>query len=451
MKVSIKKIEKQSKKLKEKRKELEESQLNGLRELLPNKVIKQLCNECNYLFRNRILTPIVIVFHMIGAAISREGSFQSAWHNVGQTNQSDILAKGRKRLPLKLWAAIFQWICTHIGIEFQKEELWRGHRVVGIDGTCCSMPDAKELEKTFGRTNSKHGKSRFPIARIVFAFSLNTLICIGHTISAYATGENALFASLMDQLQAGDIIVGDRRYAGANLYVEYMRRGLEFITRAHHRLKVEKLKIIKKLREDDVSVVMPITPAHRKKDPTLPESIIVRIIKITARIRGRKETFWLITSLNNAQKYPADEIKMLYKKRWKVETFIEEIKIWLHADVLRSKSVEGIYKELYARIIAFNLVRWIMLRAAKKHAKVIDRLSMAAAIRLIACYSLKMSTAPFWRLPCLYEDMLDLIAASKVLYRPDRIEPRMKKRDQKHYSILKISRREWRQINGFAA
>ncbi|MEW6621347.1 MAG: hypothetical protein AB1422_18785 [bacterium] len=36
----------------------------------------------------------------------------------------------------------------------------------------------------------------------------------------------------------------------------------------------------------------------------------------------------------------------MYKKRWKMEGLIEEIKIWLGADVLRSKTKEGIYKEM---------------------------------------------------------------------------------------------------------
>lgn len=451
MKLTKSNIDKRRKKLKEERERLESTQLNGLRELLPDKAIKGICNECEYYFRGRLLTPLVTIFHMLGAAISREGSFQSAWHNIGETGRSDSLSKARKRLPLKIWERLSRWITDQIEDEFRKKSLWRGHRVIGIDGSGISMGDEEELESVFGKSNSKHGKSRFPIANVVFVFMLNTMTVIGHKIGSYKTSENTLFSKLISQLLPGDLIVGDRRYAGAKLYVDYIRAGIEFITRAHQRLKIELLKVVEELGKDDFIVELPIPPLYRRKDLTLPKSIRVRVIKTEAMIRGKKGKLWLITSLLDAKRYPAQEIKLLYKKRWKVEGLIEEIKIWLSADVLRSKTEEGIYKELYARIIAFNLIHWLILKAAKKHKKEIERISTSATLRLTATYSLKMSTAPFWMLPSLYEDLLEKIAYSKVPYRPDRLEPRMKRRDQKHYPILKISRAEWRAINGIIA
>jgi thymidylate synthase ThyX len=134
------------------------------------------------------------------------------------------------------------------------------------------------------------------------------------------------------------------------------------------------------------------------------------------------------------------------KKRWKVETLIEELKVWLSADVLRSKTPEGIYKELYARIIGLNLIHWLILKSAQKHTREPERMSLSAALRLAIAYSLKMSVAPPWLLPSLYETLLDHIAFSTVPCRPDRIEPRMIKRERKHYPKLKISRAEWRNM-----
>ncbi len=56
------------------REELISGQLNAVRELLPNDVIEDLCQEAGYFFRSRQLCPLVTIFHMIGAAISRERS-----------------------------------------------------------------------------------------------------------------------------------------------------------------------------------------------------------------------------------------------------------------------------------------------------------------------------------------------------------------------------------------
>src|SRR3989338_8019931 len=92
-------IEWRQKKLDQIRQELESGQMNAVREILPNRVIEQICEDCQYYFRTRLLTPLVTVFHMMSAGISREGSFRSAWHLNGQTGRSGSLAKARKRLP----------------------------------------------------------------------------------------------------------------------------------------------------------------------------------------------------------------------------------------------------------------------------------------------------------------------------------------------------------------
>ena len=335
---------------------------------------------------------------MLQAGINREGSFQSAWQSIGETGHSDVLAKARKRLPLVVWKKIYKWIIAKIELEFR----WKGYRLIGIDGSCVSMSDEPGLVESFGRSGSKHGKSRFPIARVVFAFMLNTMVTISHEIGSYRSGENALFSRVLKQLGSGDLIVGDRRYAGAKLYVDYMRAGVEFITRIHQKIKLENLKIIKELGKNDFIVRLPISKMYRRRDPSLPVQIQIRIIKVEAKIRGKKERFWLVTSLLDTKRYPAIEIKYLYKKRWKVEGLIEQLKIWLHADILRSKTEIGIYKEIHARIIGFNLIHWLVLKAAKKHNKNPERVSISATLRLTVVYSLKMSAAPARKIAVYY-------------------------------------------------
>ena len=444
-------IEWYGKKLEQLREEIECGQLNALRELLPNEVIKQICEECGYYFRARLLTPLVTIFHMIGAGISREGSFQSAWQMSGQSGRSGRLSEARSRLPLKVWIQLHEWMMKEIRKESGCKKQWRGHRMIGMDGTCFSMSDERELAEYFGRWNSKHGVGRFPTGRVVVTFDLETLINVGHEAGSCRRGEKELCGEIIKRLEAGDVVVFDRLYAGANLYMDYRRAGIEFIGRVHACLKVERLKVIKVLGPGDLLVEMPIGFDYRRKDPSLPKIIQVRMIQTRAKIEGKREDFWIATSLLDAVKYPKQELQAWQKKRWKVETLIEEMKIWLGAEVLRSKSVEGIYKELYARIVGLNLIHWLILRAAKKHSLEAERLSFSAALRLAASYSLKISTAPAWRLPLLYEQLLDNIAASKIPYRANRLEPRMKKREPKNYPKLKISRTEWRVMHAMAA
>ena len=153
---------------------------------------------------------------------------------------------------------------------------------------------------------------------------------------------------------------------------------------------------------------------------------------------------WLVTSLLDGERYPAEMIRQLYRNRWPVETAIGEVKHPLSADVLRSKTVDGAYKEMTAKVMAFNLIRCVMLKAARQCASRPDRLSFSNARRLVVAYSLRMSAAPIWRLQALYDEMLYAIARVAVPYRPGRIEPRAVRRERKHYERLKTSRRTWR-------
>ena len=446
MKVSHKCMLRKRKKLQEKRKFIASSQIKVLQTLISPETIQQICNKHSYYFRTRLLPPFITIFHMLQAAVNPEATFRSAWNSIGEVCSYGSLSKARKRLPTKIWQNLHSWVVEKITTDYSFQDQWRGHRVIGIDGTCVSMSDEEELTKVFGKPGSKHGPGRFPVARIVFAFTLKSMISITHQVDAYKVGENRLFASLIKSLNPGDIIVGDRRYAGAKLYIDYMRSGIDFITRKHASLKVEFMEIIEKFGKNDYLVKMPVGKKYRREDETLPKSISVRIIKATVRIRGKKEEIWIVSSLLDPRKYPATEIRILHKKRWKVEGLIEEIKLNLGADILRSKTAEGIHKEIYARVIAFNLIHWMILNASKKHKKDPGRISVVTTIRLTVSYSLMIAVATVKKARALYKKLLNRIAHAKVPYRPGRIEPRLKKREQKHYSKLKISRSKWREL-----
>jgi hypothetical protein len=446
-----KEIEWRKRKLEQEKRNLQSGQLNGFRELLPDELIYEMCRESDYDFRDRRFTPVVTVFHMISAGIHREGSFQSAWHMAGQSGASGSLAKCRKRLPLEVWKKLDQRIVDQIHNEATAADRWKGHRMVGVDGTCVSMPDEPGLAIYFGRANTYHGESRFPLARTTLVFDLKTLTTVDHETGPYQTGETDLLRQMLPKLRSGDVMVADRHYAGANLYWEYQNAGVYFITRIHQALNVDGLEVLKDFGSGGKVVQLPIHETHRKKNPKMPESILIRLIRMSAKIEGKNETFWIATSLLDPIKYPAQEVQGWLKQRWRVETLIEELKVWVGADVLRSKTVKGVMKEIHARVIGLNLTHWLILRAARKHHKKASRLSVSAALRLTVSYSLKMSTAPAWQLPHLYDALLEHIAFSQVPERPDRIEPRMIKRETKYYPALKISRQEWRNLHGLAA
>ena len=329
------------------------SQMNALRDILPDEQIHAACRKIGYEFRRRLLTPVVTVFHMIAAALWPENSFRSAWQSTGAPPvSSGSLADARARLPLGVISALFDKVAATAQRLSEPFVRWRGHRVANVDGYCVSMEDNAELHEAFGTSNGRHGAGRYPLARVVVVAFMHTMIAVSYAVGKYRDSEQALARKALPKLRAGDLIVADRHFAGANLYAEYQAQGLEFITRKHQCLKVGRLKKLVKHGRGDFVTELRVNATHRKADPSLPETVRVRMIRVTVGIRGKQTTIWLVTSLLDAMEYPAEEIARLYAARWKVETLIRDLKVACGADVLRSKKPDGVRKELAARTMA---------------------------------------------------------------------------------------------------
>src|ERR1700733_13938455 len=113
----------------------------------------------------------------------------------------------------------------------------------------------------------------------------------------------------------------------------------------------------------------------------LPESILVREVRRTVRRHGfRSITVTIVTTLLDAEQYPADELVELRLTRWMIETNFRHLKITLGMDVLKCKTLDGIRKERSMFVMVYNLIRIVMLRAARFQRAKPNRLSFAAAL-----------------------------------------------------------------------
>ena len=184
----------------------------------------------------------------------------------------------------------------------------------------------------------------------------------------------------------------------------------------------------------------------RKKDPSLPDTITVRLFKATWRSpTGERVTEWFVTSLMDSKRFTKRKLAKLYHERWRIETAYLEFKHTFHGDVLRSKTADNVYKEMAAHVLAYQLVRRLMAAAASKHARKPADISFLNAARWTLGFSHAMSSARTRDMPLIYERLLSAIAASRVVIRPGRTEPRALTREWKHYPHLRKSRSAWRE------
>ena len=76
----------------------------------------------------------------------------------------------------------------------------------------------------------------------------------------------------------------------------------------------------------------------------------------------------LVTTLLDPELYPAQEILQAYLRRWRLEMCLDDLKTTLEMEMLAGRSPQMLQKELYARLIAHNLIRCTMAQAATEHA-----------------------------------------------------------------------------------
>jgi len=435
---------------------LEQVSLNSIRKILPDSMIIRICDDIGYQYRERIMTPIVTILHMVMAAIWPEDSFNASWQVLwsamtskfpqlaGLSPSAATVSKARSRLPVKLWHKLLDYISRKGQELSESHDKWHGHRVVLADGTCVSMPDEQDLHDEFGTCTGRYGTSRYPLARMVSLCLCNTMIILDYNLGRYRDDENALLAPLLNKLRKGDLLVADRHFAAAHFYWFYQSLGLEYLTRAHQNLKMSRIKRLWSYSQNDFVGWLNINPIYRKKNPDLPERIMVRFTQYVVRIRGQRKVVWLAGSLLDETVYPANELTQLYGKRWRIETLLQCLKINASADILRSKSPVAIRKELAARVIAVNIIRMIILESAVANNVDPMRISFVGAVRAILTYAPSLAIEPLWKLPQIYNAMFVEIASNVVPWRPGRIEPRAITRENKHYPRLKTTRAEWR-------
>ena len=163
----------------------------------------------------------------------------------------------------------------------------------------------------------------------------------------------------------------------------------------------------------------------------LPESIIVRELRRTVLRPGLgKITITLATTLLDPKAYPPEDLLELRLRRWDVETCIGHLKTTMKMDVLRCKTEQGVRKELTIFSLVYNLVRVVMLEAAHRQDVPVSRISFADAYK--------------WMRHARRDDVLPPLIVNP--YRPDRIEPRCKKRRPKQYDLMNKPRAVLRKL-----
>jgi hypothetical protein len=375
-----------------------------------------------------------------------------ALHGGGPVDSgSSAYCQARARMP---WDILPRLRCAAAAQVQKASQLWRGLSVKVIDGTSTSLPDTGKNQRAYPQTGSQKPGCGFPLLKLVGVFCLSTGALLDYAKGNKHQHELALLQKLLPQFKPGDLALADRGFSSYTLLGWLWRRGVWGLFRLHHARPADLRKGKRLGRKDRLMVWR--KPCLWQKPRYLPKKIwnliplqlTVRVVRFTlARPGFRSQSVTLVTTLLDAQAYPAEELARLYAQRWQIELWFRDIKTSMGMEVLRCKSPKMVHKELEMFFIAYNLIRCLMAQASFTHQAPLERLSFKGTVDAVRQFAGAIAQARSCRKQKqLMAQLLEIIALDQVPDRPGRREPRAVKRRPKPYPLLNRPRSRFQEI-----
>ena len=358
--------------------------------------------------------------------------------------------QARKKLDLPSLKAILQDTSDRIPFIPDKKHL-KGRRVVVVDGTGISMPDTPDNQCVWPQQSSQKPGCGFPRANICACFCLRTGALLSHEVGNKKSHELPMLRKQWDTFKPGDIFLGDKGFCSYYDLSSFKDRGVDSVITLARRHPVTETESVKVLGKDDLLIqwkkpVRSKASSYSKTDwESLPEKLFLRQIKVTVNQPGfRVSTFHIITTLLDAEEYPASELADLYFQRWDVELFFRDIKTTMGMDILRCKTPDMVRKEILMHLIAYNCIRCLIAEAAKNKGVRVRRISFKGSVQALRQWEPQLNQSKICRQERdrLIGLLYDSIAGNLIPYRPGRSEPRAVKRRPKPYRLLTVPRHE---------
>ena len=325
--------------------------------------------------RRRRLPAEQVIWLVIGMALMRNRSIHDvvskldlALPSSSPTVVPSAVADARGRLGDEPMEWLFATCAEHWAHPSADAHRWRGLALYGVDGSTLRVPDSPENAGAFGYAKSVRGESGYPLVRLAALMALRSHLLAEVAFGPYENGEHTYAADLWSSVPDDSLTIVDKNFFAATILIPLVHDGKNrhWLIRAKKNLR---WKVIRRLGPNDVLVEMKVSRQARA---------------ITYQRKGFQPQM-LLTSMLDAELYPATEVAGLYHERWELELGYDEIKTELldREEAIRSRRPVGVRQELWGIFLAYNLVRLEMERVAEEAGVEPTRISFVAALRFI--------------------------------------------------------------------
>ena len=420
------------------------------KDLLPTDLINRISSSGDP--REDVFSPLVTLKAFLFQVLSATGSCKEAVAHIlaerlfsgleANSMSTGPYCKARHRLLLPQLKEAVMTTGEKLHRHVPRAWTWKGFHVVLADGATMLMPDTDENQQAYPQQSAQKPGLGFPIARLVGLLSLSTGACLNYAVGAYqgkGSGESSLLSKLLGTLGVKDLLIADRYYCTYAIIALMLEKHVPVMFRLHAN-KTADFRRGRRLGAKDHLV----TYQKPKRKPVwmskqayadLPDTLTVRECAV--------EGIVYVTTLLEAKTHPKKELAALYHQRWKIELDFRTIKTHMGMEMLRCKTPEMVGKEIAVNLLAYNLIRANLARAAIVCDKQPRHLSFIAAVQLMRNTAGLCMQKTSKALEELLVPLLKAIAYTIVGKYKRKNQPRVVKRRPKPFPLMNKPRDQY--------
>ncbi|WP_051110300.1 IS4 family transposase [Gordonia polyisoprenivorans] len=352
--------------------------------------------------RVRLLPARVVLYYVLALALFYGDAYEEVmrrlthglqrlgnWDDRWTVPSSSAISQARTRLGYQPLQELFERTAVPCARPGTRGAWYRGYRIMAIDGVVLDAPDTPANADAFFRTRNDLKTSPFPQVRVLALAECGTHAIVGAAISQGRQEERALTRTVIADMTEEMLILADSGFYSYDLWNEVRDCGAQLLWRVSSRLE---LPVYEHLPDGSyLSAVAPKSWHGRARQGKVSAQSLarasrpMRVIEYEVADRDQKTSIRLITSLTDHTETPALDLAELYHQRWEIENVFDEIETHQmgRPRVLRSRTPDLVYQEIWAFLLTHYAIRAFMREAADDIDDDPDRLSFVRSLRVI--------------------------------------------------------------------
>ena len=318
--------------------------------------------------RDRLLPfPVVVLWLLQKTTRSVQRHAQSFFRQLfspdkAPTVSSSALTQARGKLRHTAFIELNQEVllpAVYASEHGREVQYWRGHRLLGVDGSTVRLPNHWQVVREFGSCSVSNTQGDtgqvFTMARLSILYDLLNDMGLDAKMCPPSTGERDLALDHLEHIKSGDVVVCDRGFDSFFLMATFRERGIHFIGRCSNSSfgPARDLFLANQAGcSRNVRLKARDQQLQRLRKNNLPVELNVRFVSVRLP-NGELEV--LVTSLLDEGAYPTEEFLEVYGWRWRHETYYQMLKGRLDLENWTGQSLEAVRQDLHVTVLLANM------------------------------------------------------------------------------------------------